>query len=243
MRIIAGKYKGRKLAEYFTDTTRPTTDRVKENVFNVLSNLVNFDGISVLDLFAGTGQYGIECLSRGAKFVAFNDFDTSATQIIKKNLKNITGNYTITDWEYTEILNELKNKNKNAAVAKNNAGNNKNNKNVAAHNKDNKNAGQNFANNHQYDLIFLDPPYFSNFGETAIKMICDKKLLKENGIIVFETDKDNLFVCTVARMSNSKGNYIPVDAAAGVDCVAVKKYGKTHIYFLQHLFFATPALK
>jgi len=105
MRIIAGRYRGKKLAEYYTPSTRPTTDRVKENVFNVLSNRIDFNGIRVLDLFAGTGQYGIKCLSRGAGFVTFNDYDETAVSVIKKNLKTIDGKWTVTNLDFMTALN------------------------------------------------------------------------------------------------------------------------------------------
>lgn len=100
MRIIAGSHRGKKLYEYHTPQTRPTTDRVKENVFNVLVNYLDLTQVKVLDLFAGTGAYGIECLSRGALFVHFNDHDTAAVQVIKRNLGTTWHNCRVTlgDW-------------------------------------------------------------------------------------------------------------------------------------------------
>lgn len=64
MRVITGSAKGRKLKELQGRETRPTTDRVKEGLFNIIQ--FDIEGRRVLDLFAGTGQLGIECLSRGA---------------------------------------------------------------------------------------------------------------------------------------------------------------------------------
>ena len=104
MRIIAGSHRGKKLFEYYTETTRPTTDRVKENVFNLLSNYVNFDGLRVLDLFAGTGAYGIECLSRGAEYVCFNDNDQTAVNVIKRNIGQIWKNCSVTKKDYLSAL-------------------------------------------------------------------------------------------------------------------------------------------
>ena len=95
MRIIAGSHRGKKLIEYYSPNTRPTTDRVKENVFNLLSNYLDLNGVRVLDLFAGTGAYGIECLSRGAGYVHFNDYDAKAVAVIKKNLAQIWHNYCV----------------------------------------------------------------------------------------------------------------------------------------------------
>ena len=104
MRIIAGTHRGKKLVEYYTPTTRPTTDRVKENVFNLLSNYLDFHGLRVLDLFAGTGAYGIECLSRGAKFVHFNDLDPAALNVVKKNLGQTWRNYRLTQKDFLAAI-------------------------------------------------------------------------------------------------------------------------------------------
>ena len=69
MRIISGIYGGRRLSPPKNITARPTTDFAKESLFNLLNNRIDFEGIDVLDLFAGTGGIGIECVSRGARSV------------------------------------------------------------------------------------------------------------------------------------------------------------------------------
>ena len=69
MRIISGTYGGRRLSPPKNITARPTTDFAKESLFNLLNNRLDFEGIDVLDLFAGTGGIGIECVSRGAREV------------------------------------------------------------------------------------------------------------------------------------------------------------------------------
>lgn len=69
MRIISGKYGGRRLSPPKNISARPTTDFAKESLFNLLNNRLDFEGLEVLDLFAGTGGIGIECVSRGAKAV------------------------------------------------------------------------------------------------------------------------------------------------------------------------------
>jgi len=84
MRIIAGKRKGAKLFALSGEHTRPTLDRVKEAVFNIIQNY--FPCARVLDLFAGSGGMGIEALSRGAEFAAFVDNDRAAAEVISKNL-------------------------------------------------------------------------------------------------------------------------------------------------------------
>lgn len=85
MRIIAGKYGGRILTSFDLDHIRPTTDRVKESVFNILAPQI--EGANVLDLFSGTGNLGIESLSRGAKTVKFVERDRRSIQVIQKNLE------------------------------------------------------------------------------------------------------------------------------------------------------------
>ncbi len=85
MRVITGSVKGRKLKTPDTYDIRPTTDNVKEALFNILQ--FDIEGRRVLDLFAGTGQLGIECLSRGAAEVTFVDKDRRSTSIVRQNLK------------------------------------------------------------------------------------------------------------------------------------------------------------
>ena len=83
MRIIAGRFRGRQLAS-FGSSIRPTTDRLREALFNVLGDRVQ--GSIWLDLFAGTGAVGLEALSRGAARVVFNDRDRQAIKLLRKNL-------------------------------------------------------------------------------------------------------------------------------------------------------------
>ena len=85
MRVITGKARGRKLKEPSNYDIRPTTDNVKESIFNILQ--FDIEGRKVLDLFAGTGQLGIECLSRGAESVTFVDQSREAIELVKANLK------------------------------------------------------------------------------------------------------------------------------------------------------------
>ncbi len=85
MRIVGGSLRGRKLASFKHDDIRPTTDRVREAVFNVLASSLPYD--SVLDLFAGTGAMGIEALSRFAGKATFVEADRRAADILRKNLK------------------------------------------------------------------------------------------------------------------------------------------------------------
>ncbi|MCI8537774.1 MAG: 16S rRNA (guanine(966)-N(2))-methyltransferase RsmD [Oscillospiraceae bacterium] len=85
MRVITGTARGRKLKELTGLETRPTTDRVKEGLFNIIQ--FDIEGRRVLDLFSGTGQLGIECLSRGAERAVFVDQRKDAAALIRDNLK------------------------------------------------------------------------------------------------------------------------------------------------------------
>ena len=86
MRIITGKARGLKLKTPAGFSTRPTADRVKESLFNILNGLINFSEVNaVLDLFAGTGALGLEAISRGATSATF--IDAATTEIIRENVR------------------------------------------------------------------------------------------------------------------------------------------------------------
>lgn len=87
LRIISGKYKGRKLREASLETTRPTTDKNREMVFNVLGQY--FEGGTVLDLFSGTGALGIEALSRGMETAWFVDKNREPYLLLCRNLADL----------------------------------------------------------------------------------------------------------------------------------------------------------
>jgi 16S rRNA (guanine966-N2)-methyltransferase len=87
MRIIGGVSKGRRLATPKSHSVRPTSDRVKESIFNILGEQV--EGKLVLDLFAGTGNLGIEALSRGAKKVIFVEKGRQPVRLIQRNIAQI----------------------------------------------------------------------------------------------------------------------------------------------------------
>lgn len=150
MRVISGKWRGLTLAEFDGDDIRPTADRVKESLFNILSPKLN--GAEALDLFCGSGSLGIECLSRGAKRVAFNDSSISSLGVLSKNLLKLKGatGYSITRSDYLAYLN--------SAAA-------------------------------PFDIIFIDPPYRLDYGVPALEAISRRKLLKKDGVAVYERDE------------------------------------------------------
>lgn len=108
MRVIGGKFKGRKLNQFRGMKIRPTADRVREAVFNILGPRVR--NASVLDLFAGTGALGIEALSRGAGYAVFVDNHPAATEIIRRNLDtcNAMDRSRVVKWDIAKNLYCLK---------------------------------------------------------------------------------------------------------------------------------------
>jgi 16S rRNA (guanine(966)-N(2))-methyltransferase RsmD len=172
MRIISGKYRGLTLAEFKGDDIRPTADRVKESLFNIIYSKVA--NSTVLDAFCGSGNLGLECLSRGADKVHFNDISRGSVEVLKKNLARFKDeeNYIITISDYLSCLK---------------------------------------TTNLKYDLIFLDPPYRYDFGETALKIIFERGLLNDGGLVIYEWDK-------------------PLNVTIdGVEKVDERKYGKTYL--------------
>lgn len=89
MRIIAGKYRGRLLTTGNDLSVRPTTDRVKQTIFDILSARIQFEDIVVLDLFAGSGSLGLEALSRGASHVTFVEKAKRSLVLSERNIRNL----------------------------------------------------------------------------------------------------------------------------------------------------------
>lgn len=155
MRVISGKARGKKLVSLEGMNTRPTLDRVKEALFNIIQ--FDIPGKKVLDLFAGSGALGIEAISRGAETATFCDNSIDAIQVIKTNIENTkcTDKSVVLQKDYLLALNYL-------AKSK-----------------------------QKFDLIFLDPPYRTDFSDKAIEKILELDLLSKEGIIILETDDAN----------------------------------------------------
>lgn len=153
MRIITGRFKGKKLVSpKESDTSiRPTLDRIKEPVFSMIMPYI--PEARVLDLFAGTGALGLEAISRGASYAVLNDKSTEALRIISTNvtLTQAQNCVKISRKEYDKCLKSLKGE--------------------------------------KFDIIFLDPPYATNYERDALEKIVEHELLSQDGIIILETDK------------------------------------------------------
>jgi 16S rRNA (guanine966-N2)-methyltransferase len=104
MRIIAGKWRGRKITAPLGEATRPTADRTRETLFSMLtSRLGSFDGLAVADLFAGSGTLGLEALSRGAATCIFAEQDAAAIRSLRANIDHL-GAVTQCDVRATSVL-------------------------------------------------------------------------------------------------------------------------------------------
>ena len=183
MRVISGSARGTTLHSIDDINTRPTLDRVKESLFNIIQNQVE-DAV-VLDLFAGSGAIGIEFLSRGAEKVYFCDKSPKAVDMIKKNLDKtkLKDKATILNNDYIDCIDKIK--------------------------------------NIKFDIIFLDPPYKENFSKQAIKKISESKLLKNEGIIIEETDEPER---DIKEIENINIDYKIYD---------LRKYGRASLIFLK----------
>tara|TARA_B100001250_G_C19571004_1_gene687624 strand:- start:237 stop:800 length:564 start_codon:yes stop_codon:yes gene_type:complete len=111
MRIISGKFRGKKILEPKDIKTRPLKDLTKESIFNIIEHSKKFSidlkNTEILDLFSGTGSFGIECLSRNVKFVTFVENYFGILPILKKNLENLkeTNNYKVIEKNIFDELN------------------------------------------------------------------------------------------------------------------------------------------
>lgn len=102
MRVIAGKHRGLVLSSFKGEDIRPTSDRVKESLFQIIAG--ELDGARALDLFCGSGALGIEALSRGAREVWFNDSSPDSLALLKKNLLRAGESGTVTCLDYAACL-------------------------------------------------------------------------------------------------------------------------------------------
>lgn len=152
MRIISGRYRGRTIVPPRNLRARPTTDFAKENLFNVLGNLVDFEELDVLDLFSGTGSISYEFASRDAKSVTSVEVNSVHHNFIRQTAR------------------DLKFENFYAVKA-----------NVFLYLK---------SCTKKFDLIFSDAPYDLEGSEEVIRLVFERELLAEDGILIFEHSKD-----------------------------------------------------
>ena len=118
MRIISGRFKGKKISFISSSNTRPLRDYVRENIFNIIAHgkktKLNLEKANILDLYSGVGSFGIECLSRYLCNVVFVEKDPKASSNLKKNIINlkVTNRVKIISQDVKIYLKKVKNKNK-----------------------------------------------------------------------------------------------------------------------------------
>ena len=180
MRVISGVARGTKLYTLEGEQTRPTLDRVKESVFNIIQNEIR-DAV-VLDLFSGSGAISIEAASRGAKKVVACDKSKKAIDIINKNIEktHLEDKIDVYNLDYKECLNRI--------------------------------------NDMKFDLIYLDPPYKTDYAEKSIEQIIKLELFHKETIIIVETDGENV-------ISNIEKQNVKI--------IDKRKYGRAIIVFLK----------
>ena len=167
MRILSGKLKGSKIltnnnkingSERFI--TRPTSDRVKETLFNIVQHGFNIDftKVSFLDCFSGSGSIGFEAISRGSTIVSFLEKDSNACECIKKNLarfklyeKNQLKNLRILNYDFFD---------------------------------------KNLSLNNKFDVVFLDPPYELVKADKVFMRLYELRVTKINSLIIYESNRE-----------------------------------------------------
>lgn len=167
MRVIGGKYRGKKLIPPKNNDIRPTTDKAKESLFNMLQSYI-FES-EFLDLFSGSGAVSIEAISRGAKRVTMIEKSRASINTINSNLNLILDEKQKTDVKNMDVISFLQTTDK------------------------------------IFDIIFADPPYAYENINQIIQIVSTRKLLKNEGIMIIETDKnENLVIPTDMYLEKEK---------------------------------------
>ena len=181
MRIISGTARGTKLYTLEGQTTRPTLDRVKESLFNIIQNEI--PNSIFLDLFSGSGAIGLEAASRGAKKAILCDKSKDAIKIINKNIQktHLSEKVELYNLDY-ELLLKTKVKEK-------------------------------------LDIVYIDPPYDSDFVIKSIKCIIEQKLTGENSVIIIETDDEQRILKDMENLE--------------IEITDTRKYGRASLIFLK----------
>ncbi len=183
MRIISGSARGTKLYTLDGLDTRPTLDRVKEPLFNMI-NFELQDSV-VLDLFAGSGALGLEAVSRGARKAVLCECNRNAINIIEKNIEKTK--FQDKTWllkaDFRKALRQIADRKV------------------------------------LFDIIFLDPPYKTDFILKSLKQIAELEILKKDSIIILETDEPERIKTEIKIFD--------------IDIFDERKYGRVSLIFLK----------
>ena len=181
MKVISGFLRGREIKGYTIDGTRPTMDRVKESMFNIIqSQIINSN---FLDVFSGSGAIGLEAASRGAKKVILCDKSKDAINIINKNIEktHLKEKIELYNLDYETLLkNKIKEK---------------------------------------MDIIYIDPPYNSNFAIKTVEYIIEKKIADKNSTIIIETDSEEKILEELKKIN--------------IEITDKRRYGRATLIFIK----------
>ena len=182
MRIISGAAKGTRLYTLEGETTRPTLDRVKESLFNIIQNKIQ-DSI-FLDLFSGSGAIGLEAVSRGAKKSILCDRSKDAIKIIKNNTQktHLENKVEIFNKDFKELLKSDRKK---------------------------------------IDIVYIDPPYKTDYIFESLKIITENNNLNEDGLIILETDELDRILKQIDKLK--------------IEIIDQRKYGRVYLIFLKEV--------
>ena len=183
MRVISGSARGTKLYTLDGENTRPTLDRVKEALFNIIQ--FKLEDSNVLDLFAGSGSLGIEALSRGANYCVFCDSSHEASMIVKKNLEKtrFIDSSKLYNLKFDKALNKI------------------------------------LDDKLKFDVVFLDPPYKTDYIQKSLELIIKYELLNDDAILILETDDKDRILKEIENIE--------------LDICDVRKYGRVSLIFLK----------
>ena len=166
MRVISGKFKGRKLEMLKNTKIRPTSDRMKEAVFSIIDS-EKYSGClknkNFLDLFSGSGSIGIEAFSRGAKYVYMIDNNDNSIKLIVKNIKKLGLNQQEESGFVLKKHNIFLINNLNLPI---------------------------------FDFIYIDPPYKTNKYEKILNILLKNKIINDKSLIFLETDLNEKYFHT-----------------------------------------------
>lgn len=181
MRIISGNARGTKLYTLEGQATRPTLDRVKESLFNIIQNEI--PNSIFLDLFSGSGAIGLEAASRGAKRVILCDKSKDAVKIINRNIEktHLKDKVELYNLDYEILLNSKIKQN--------------------------------------LDIVYIDPPYDSDFAIRSLKILVSNKLVNKDSKIIIETDDKENILKEIENME--------------IEIIDKRKYGRAILIFLK----------
>jgi len=170
MRVVAGRYKGRRLlSPEGEEGIRPTSDKVKEAIFSMIA--MEIEGARVVDLFAGSGSLGIEALSRGAKVCCFCDISPESLKLLRENLDKLK----VPGGEAHILREDFRRMGARIGAA------------LAPYSGEEGTAGCPAGGaKGQADIVFADPPYSAGYENEILQLLSDCGIMESGGLLVLE---------------------------------------------------------